>query len=130
VRHTRETRTLLGDGPLLAPEQTIVIDDDLSVAMASAHGYAAQYIGTFANYERSFRRLGYSDDDLANGGSDRLVSDLVAVGSADSVGARLSEQLAAGADHVCVQPWQGGDGDPRPMLRSLAPVVPGKTSTD
>ena len=55
------------------------------------------------NYVRTWTRLGYGEDDLADGGSDRLVDAIYALGCVDQVGERLREHLAAGADHVCLR---------------------------
>ncbi len=55
------------------------------------------------NYTNNLRRLGYGADDLAHGGSDRLVDAIVAWGSLDDVVGRVRAHLDAGADHVCIQ---------------------------
>lgn len=122
AQHTRETRAALGPGQLLVPAHAVVVHEDPAVARAAARQYVAQYLGRFANYESAWRRLGYTEADLADGGSDRLVDDLVAWGDGATVVQRLSQQLAAGADHVCVQPWSaaGAKTDPLAVLVRLA----------
>jgi probable F420-dependent oxidoreductase len=101
--HTRQARAILGTGPLLAPEQKVVLDADPDRARAVARPAVRDpYLGLI-NYTSNLRRLGWSDDDLAHGGSDALIDALVAHGGAQQVAARLTEHLAAGADHVCVQ---------------------------
>jgi probable F420-dependent oxidoreductase len=101
--HTRQARAILGTGPLLAPEQKVVLDADPDRARAVARPAVRNpYLG-LVNYTSNLRRLGWTDDDLADGGSDALIDALVAHGSAQQVAARLTEHLAAGADHVCVQ---------------------------
>lgn len=126
VRHTREARAALGPQALLAPAQAIVLADELERSRPAARQYIAKYLGRFENYENAWRRLGYTDADLADGGSDRLVDELVAHGDAAAVARRLSEHLAAGANHVCVQVWPaaGRDEDPREGLVRLAQVLP------
>ena len=96
--------------PLLAPEQHVVVDPDPDRARALGRAALAYYL-RLSNYLANFRRLGFSDADFADGGSDRLVDALVAHGSADAVAARLREHLAAGADHVAVNlvPHEGED---------------------
>jgi probable F420-dependent oxidoreductase len=80
------------------------------------------YLG-LRNYVRNLRRLGYTDDDLADGGSDRLIDDLVAHGTAAEVADQVSGHLDAGADHVCVQVLSTpGDGI-LPALRKLATAL-------
>jgi probable F420-dependent oxidoreductase len=116
--HTRTARDLLGDGALLAPEQTVVLDGDADRARATTRSMLRMYLG-LRNYTSSFRTLGFTDDDLADGGSDRLVDALVAHGDPAAVAARVTAHLDAGADHVCVQALPAGD-DPLPALRELA----------
>ncbi len=123
--HTARARTIMGAGPLLAPEQAVVLETDPSAARAVARGHMAMYLG-LPNYADNLRRLGFSDDDIANGGSDRLVDAIVAWGDVDAIRARVRAHHDAGADHVCVQVLTA---DPRalPMAewRTLAPALLG-----
>src|SRR6516162_8493097 len=101
--HTRQARAILGPGPLLAPEQKVVLDADPQRARALGRTRVrTPYLG-LVNYTSNLRRLGWSDDDLADGGSDALIDALVAHGSPGQVAAQLTRHLAAGADHVCIQ---------------------------
>jgi probable F420-dependent oxidoreductase len=121
--HTREAREILGAGVLLAPEHKVVLVDDPERARAIARpGVKKPYLG-LSNYVANLRRLGYTDDDLAGSGSDRLIDDLVAHGSASAVAAKLAEHLDAGADHVAVQVIPEADEGILPALRALAPVL-------
>jgi probable F420-dependent oxidoreductase len=120
--HTREARELLGEGVLLAPEHKVVLDTDPERARAIGRPVVAKpYLG-LRNYTSNLLRLGWSEEDLADGGSDRLIDALVAHGDAAAVAARLTEHLDAGADHVCAQVLPGGD-DPVPALRELAEAL-------
>lgn len=118
--HTRRARAQIGAGVLLAPEQTAVLDEDVDRARATGRKMVTRYLG-LRNYVANLRTLGFTDDELVDGGSDRLVDALVARGDAATVAARLDEHLDAGADHVCVQVL--GDADPLPALRSLAEAL-------
>jgi probable F420-dependent oxidoreductase len=118
--HTRQARELVGPDVLLAPEHFVVLDEDAERARALGRPTVRRYLG-LRNYTSNLRRLGFTDDDLAGAGSDRLVDALVAHGSAESVADRLAAHLDAGADHVCAQVL--GDGDPRPALRELAAAL-------
>jgi probable F420-dependent oxidoreductase len=102
VEHTAEARGHLGDGPMLLVEQAVALEADADVARDIARKYMAIYL-TLPNYVNNLRRLGWGDDDLAGGGSDKLVDALVAWGDADAVSARVSAHHDAGADHVCIQ---------------------------
>jgi len=102
VEHTRIARERLGPDPVLAVEVTAVLDTDTSRARQTARAFAARYLAS-VNYANNLRRLGWSDEDLAGGGSDRLLDAVVIQGDAPAVASRVREHLDAGADHVCVQ---------------------------
>jgi probable F420-dependent oxidoreductase len=102
VQHTAGTRTILGDGPLLATEQAVALVGDASEGRRLARAHLGFYL-TLPNYRRSFGRMGFSEDDMSAGGSDRLVDAIVAWGKPARVAARVAEHLDAGADHVCIQ---------------------------
>ncbi len=121
--HTREARTTLGPDALLAPEHKVVLDDDADRARALGRpAVQTPYLG-LRNYVNNLKRLGWSDADIADGGSDALVDALVAHGSPDAVAARLTEHLDAGADHVCAQVLVPAGADVVPDLRRLASAL-------
>lgn len=122
--HTRRAREVLGAGPLLAPEQKVVLETDPARARAVARKRAGFYL-RLPNYTNNLRRLGYTDDDFADGGSDRLVDGLVAWGDVDTVLARVREHHQAGADHVCVQVLTDEEALPRAQWRTLAEALYG-----
>jgi probable F420-dependent oxidoreductase len=123
VEHTERARAILGAGPLLAPEQAVVLERDPTRAREVARAHMATYL-RLENYTNNLRRLGYGDADLADGGSDRLVDAIVAWGSLEDVVARVTAHLDAGADHVCIQvlPAEGTDL-PRREWRELAAAL-------
>jgi probable F420-dependent oxidoreductase len=102
VDHTASAREALGAGPLLAPEQMVVLETDPAAAREKARGGMAIYLRA-PNYLNNLLRLGFTEDDFADGGSDRLVDAIVAWGTVDDVLARVQAHHDAGADHVCVQ---------------------------
>ena len=91
-----------GPGPVLAVEVTAVLDTDPGRARETARAFATRYLA-LPNYANNLRRLGWSDEDLAGGGSDRLLDAVVVQGDAAAIAGRVREHLDAGADHVCVQ---------------------------
>ena len=110
--YTRQARKILGPGPLLAPEQKVVLGTDPGQARAIGRSRVEKpYLG-LANYTANLRRLGWTDADLSGGGSDALIDALVAHGSAAQVVARLTEHLDAGADHVSIQLLTAPGADP------------------
>jgi probable F420-dependent oxidoreductase len=125
VEHTASAREHLGAGPMLLVEQAAVLSTDADAARAAARKHMAIYL-TLPNYTGNLLRLGWTDDDLADGGSDELVDALVAWGDVDAIAARVAGHHQAGADHVCVQVL---DADvtalPLPQWRELAPALVG-----
>ncbi|HEX7427718.1 MAG TPA: LLM class F420-dependent oxidoreductase [Mycobacterium sp.] len=106
--HTAEARKLIGPEAFLAPEHKAVLTTDAERARAVGRKTLEVYLN-LANYLSSWKRLGFTDEDVAKPGSDRLVDAVIAYGTADSIAARLKEHLAAGADHVPVQVLTGPD---------------------
>jgi probable F420-dependent oxidoreductase len=121
--HTRQAREQLGPTALVAPEQAVVIDPDPGSARTTAREYARRYL-SLSNYVNSCRRLGYTEQDVAGDGSDRLVDEIVPQGTAEQVAASVRAQLDAGADHVCVQTL-GIEGVPTQAWTELAAVLIG-----
>ncbi|WP_322752584.1 MULTISPECIES: LLM class F420-dependent oxidoreductase [unclassified Frankia] len=102
VEHTQFARGHLGPGPLLIPEQKVVLATEPSEARRIARANIGRVI-RLPNYANNLRRLGFTDNDLAERGSDRLIDALVAWGTIDDIARRVKEHLDAGADHVALQ---------------------------
>ncbi|MDR7301092.1 LLM class F420-dependent oxidoreductase [Haloactinomyces albus] len=120
--HTAQAREILGDGPLLAPEQKVVLETAPDRARRIARQGVEVYLG-LPNYLNNLRRLGFTEADFADGGSDRLIDALVAWGDVDTVLHRVREHHEAGADHVALQVLTGSDDLPRAQWRELAPAI-------
>ena len=115
--HTRRARQILGDGPLLAPEQKLVLETDPERARAIGRSRVENPFLRLTNYVSNLRRLGWTDADLADGGSDALIDALVVHGDGAAIARGVTAHLDAGADHVAVQVL---NRDPLPALRALA----------
>jgi probable F420-dependent oxidoreductase len=102
AEHTEQARQILGEGPILAPEQAVVLERDPSKAREIARTHVPNYL-RLENYANNLRRLGFSEEDLTGAGTDRLVDAIVAWGSIEDVVKRVQAHLDAGADHVCIQ---------------------------
>lgn len=123
VEHTAIARQTMGDGPLLAPEQAVVLERDPGRAREIARAHMTRYLAA-ENYTNNLRRLGFTEDDVANGGSDKLVDAIVAWGSLEDVVARVQAHLDAGADHVCLQVLPSQPGTlPKREWRELASAL-------
>ena len=122
VEHTIRAREILGSEALLAPEVTVVLEKDASMARYSAREFTTGYL-SLANYANNLRSLGFGDDDLTGGGSDRLVDAVVAWGEADKIANHLRQHFDAGASHVCVQVLAPHGSFPLAAYRELAPAL-------
>jgi probable F420-dependent oxidoreductase len=121
VEHTRIAREQLGAGVLLAPEVAVVVDADAERARAKAREFAKLYLG-LTNYTNNLLRLGFTDEDIADGGSDRLIDEVVPHGSAQELARVVEAHFEAGADHVAVQ-VVGEAGIPRQGWTALAQAI-------
>ncbi len=120
VAHTRWARGLIGEGRLLAPEQGVVLDLDPVRGRRLAREFLTRYL-QLPNYVNNLRSLGYTGEDFQDGGSDRLVDEVMVVGDAGRALERAQAHLDAGADHVCFQVIQEhGAGLPLEEWRALA----------
>jgi probable F420-dependent oxidoreductase len=119
--HTRFARERVGPGALVAPELAVVVEPDDEVARDMARAYAKGYLAR-RNYTRNLLRFGFTDRDVADGGSDRLIDAVVPHGSAERIAEAVRAHLDAGADHVCLQPLGHG---PAPVedYRALAAAL-------
>ncbi|MFE4336238.1 LLM class F420-dependent oxidoreductase [Streptomyces sp. NPDC056831] len=122
--HTAQAREILGEGPLLAPELKVVLETDPAQARALARDALAMYL-TLPNYTNNFLRHGFTEADLAEGGSDRLIDAVFAWGDEDRIRDRIDIFHQAGGDHVALQVLTGTHRDklPREEWRRLASLL-------
>jgi probable F420-dependent oxidoreductase len=121
VEHTRYAREQLGLDATLAVEQTVLLERDPATAREQARDFLATYLN-FPNYVNNFLRHGFTEQDLRDGGSDRLVDGIIAWGDEDAIAARVGAHHQAGADHVCIQVIAPqAQGLPLDEWRRLAP---------
>jgi len=121
--HTAEARSILGSGKLLCPEVWVLLETDATAARSAARQALAPYM-RLDNYVNNWRRIGFGDDELAGGGSDRFIDANVAWGTEEAIRKRIQEHWDAGADHVCVQSIHP-DGTRRPDEKVLGLLAPG-----
>jgi probable F420-dependent oxidoreductase len=108
-RHTAQAAAILGPGKWLAVEQKVVIETDAAKARALGRKELARYM-VLPNYRNNWLRIGFTEADLADGGSDRFIDGMVLWGDAATVKRGLRAHFDAGATHVCLQPIHD-DGD-------------------
>jgi probable F420-dependent oxidoreductase len=120
--HTRQAREVLGDGPLLLPEQAVLLTDTRDAARAIGTDWLRRYLA-LPNYANNLLRSGFAQDDL-DSVSDRLFDAIIAWGDEDAILRRVNEHRAAGADHVCVQALTSDPLEfPREQWRRLAAAL-------
>ena len=117
--HTRFARERVGPGVLVAPELAVVLEPDVETARGIARAYAESYL-QLRNYTSNLLRFDFTEDDIAGGGSDRLIDAVIPHGDPARIGEAAREHLDAGADHVCLQPLGGHGPAPLDDLRALA----------
>lgn len=110
AEHTAQAREILGPGPLLAPELKVVLETDPARARSLARETLALYLA-LPNYTNNFLRHGFTEEDLADGGSDRLVDAVFAWGDEDRIRERINTFHQAGADHIALQVVDAGQRD-------------------
>jgi probable F420-dependent oxidoreductase len=106
--HTAQAREVIGNSVFLAPEHKVVLSTDADEARAIGRETVDFYLN-LSNYLNNWKRLGFTDEDIAKPGSDKLIDAVVAHGTADDIAKRLGEHLDAGADHVTIQVLGGWD---------------------
>jgi probable F420-dependent oxidoreductase len=120
--HTAAARSTLGEGPLLLPEQTVILTDDAEEARRIGIDWLRSYLA-LPNYANNLLRSGFSEDDVAHV-SDRLFDAIIAWGDEGAILRRVAEHRAAGADHVCVQVLLADpQAFPREQWRRIAAAI-------
>ena len=104
------------------PEVTVILENDPAAARAYARKFASLFFKG-PNYANMLRRFGFTDNDFAGEGSDRLIDAVVAWGKPEAIADRIQAHLDAGADHVAIQ--SRGTMPEADVWRELAPRVLG-----
>ncbi len=119
--HTREARAALGPDKLLAVEQKVCFETDPTTARGLARHELHRYMA-MTNYRNNWLRIGFTEADLAEGGSDRFLDAMVLWGDAETIARGLRRHFEAGADHVCIQPVHA-EGDMKARDRTLTALA-------
>ena len=101
--HTAMAKEIIGPDKMLCVEQKIILEEDPAKARELARPVASIYL-PLPNYRNNWLRMGLTEADLDNGGSDKFIDATFAWGSVDAIKARIQEHFDAGATHVCLQP--------------------------
>jgi probable F420-dependent oxidoreductase len=119
-RHTAKAAAILGPTKWLAVEQKVTLKVIRSAPRARPRGARAHMV--LPNYRNNWLRDGFTEADLADGGSDRFIDAMVLWGDAATVKKGLRAHFEAGATHVCLQPVHA-DGDFATRDRMLAALA-------
>ena len=120
-QHTAEAARILGPGKWLVAEQKVTLETNAAKARALGRKELSRYLA-LDNYRNNFLRIGFSEAELANGGSDRFIDAMMLWGTADKVREGLRAHFAAGATQVCIQPVHE-DGDTATRDRILTELA-------
>ena len=119
--HTAKAAAILGPNKALAVEQKVTLETDPARARALGRKELSRYM-VLPNYRNNWLREGFSEADLADGGSDRFIDAMVLWGDAETIKKGLRAHFTAGATHVCLQPVHN-DGDFAARDRMLAALA-------
>jgi probable F420-dependent oxidoreductase len=119
--HTAEAARILGRDRWLVAEQKVTLETDPAKARALGRKELSRYM-VLDNYRNNWLRLGFSENELANGGSDRFIDAMVLSGGKAKVQEGLRAHFAAGATQVCIQPVHD-DGDTAARDRILTELA-------
>ncbi|BBX69455.1 LLM class F420-dependent oxidoreductase [Mycolicibacterium psychrotolerans] len=120
--HTHQAREVLGEGPMLLPEQSVLLTDSREQAREIGTDWLKSYL-SLPNYANNILRTGFTEEDISTV-SDRLFDALIAWGDEETVLRRVAEHRDAGADHVCVQVLTADPREfPREQWRRLAAAL-------
>jgi probable F420-dependent oxidoreductase len=120
--HTAKARSIMGPTAWLCAAQAVILETDPAKARDGARNYMKVYLRA-PNYLNMLKDLGFTDEDFAQGGSDRLVDAVVAWGDEDRIRVRIQAQYQAGATHVCILPVRA-DKSPLPDERAMQALAP------
>jgi probable F420-dependent oxidoreductase len=120
-QHTAEAARILGPGKWLVAEQKVTLETDPTKARALGRKELSRYM-VLDNYRNNWLRLGFSETELANGGSDRFIDAMVLWGGKAKVQEGLRAHFTAGATQVCIQPVHD-DGDTAARDRILTELA-------
>ncbi|QKG27383.1 TIGR03620 family F420-dependent LLM class oxidoreductase [Actinomadura verrucosospora] len=120
VEHTRRARELLGPDRLLVALRPVILETDPEKARS-----VARQVGAFSMpgspYIAALKRLGFSEAEIAGGGSDAVVDACFSWGDEAAIAKGVQAQLDAGADHVCVTVFQPDLASTADQFERLAP---------
>jgi probable F420-dependent oxidoreductase len=119
--HTRAARAALGPDKLLVAEQKVCLETEAATTRSLARRELHRYM-TMTNYRNNWLRLGFTEADLAAGGSDRFIDAMVLWGDPETITRGLRAHLGAGATQVCIQPVHA-EGDTEALARTLTALA-------
>lgn len=123
--HTEQARKLVGTGTRLNVVVPCCLCDDADRARQIGRKALSIYLPLPA-YRRQWTQWGFQESDFEDGGSDRLIDDLVAWGDERAIRARIAAHLAAGADEIAVSALNPDSRGPHwKLLEALAPTNAG-----
>ncbi len=117
-----KARSVIGKDNLLAPYVPVVLTRDRDEAHAAAGQWLSQFIG-MPSYNSCLRAQGFTDVDLTDGPSERLIDAVTAWGDLAAIAARMRAFYDAGANHLALHVLASATEFPRREWRELASIA-------
>jgi probable F420-dependent oxidoreductase len=119
-----QMRGVVGPDKLILAQQMVMLEGDAVKARTGVRNFMRFYLNA-PPYRHHFHAMGFTDDDFKDGGSDRLVDDIIAWGDEGELRERIEAHRRAGANHVYVIPL-GASGGRLPEMRVIEALAPGE----
>ena len=121
--HALIAREKVGADGLVWSEVHVSMANDPKQARSAARA-ALDFYFQLSHYIKIWERLGFSDADFENGGSDALIDALVGWGEVEHIEARLQENLDNGVGQLVIHAIRPGS-QPGPDWNALQTLAPG-----
>jgi len=110
-----------GTRPALVVALPVVLTEDPVAGLEAARRYSTWYL-SLINYHGNLLDCGYSEEELQPEQADRVLREVLAIGDAAAIRARVAAMYEAGADHVALIPLRPDGRVPHlPTVEALAP---------
>jgi probable F420-dependent oxidoreductase len=107
AQHTEHARKVVGPRAVITAQMPCLVSSDAKEARAVGRDYLSLWLG-LPWYCKAWVDAGFSEKDVSDGGSDRLIDAVVPWGDAAVIANRIRGFHRAGADRVIIEPLRTG----------------------
>lgn len=119
--HTARAREILGADKRLCIVVRTVLEPNVEAARQMARQALDFYVKLPA-YHRTWKAAGYDESDFNNGGSDRLIDAIFALGDEKAIERRIQSHIDAGASEICFYPVNPAENMQADQVGGLEPA--------